>query len=321
VKISVAMCVYEGSRFLPDQLRSIAAQTRPPDECIFCDDHSLDESVQYLVKFAEGVPFSCTIERNSVNLGTTKNFEKAISLCSHEIVVLADQDDVWKPDKLRRIEEMFLASEETAAVFSDGDLIDFESRPLAGTLWRSFGLNRAQQRQFAAGGGMKVILKHPVVTGSTLAFRRKFCDLLLPIPSIQVHDYWISLLLAACADMRPMAQRLIQYRRHSGQQIGPGKLKLLEQFAVARATGPEFYRLEIERLRLVRERLAEQSRTFPVKDEILNLIDRKIAHRNLRANLPRTPGLRYPAIIREALRGNYRDYSEGWKSVAKDLAG
>src|SRR5262249_46844155 len=40
--ISVAMCTYNGARYLGEQLQSIAAQTRLPDELVVCDDHSED---------------------------------------------------------------------------------------------------------------------------------------------------------------------------------------------------------------------------------------------------------------------------------------
>ena len=39
-RISVAMCTYNGARFLPEQLESITMQTRLPDELVICDDQS-----------------------------------------------------------------------------------------------------------------------------------------------------------------------------------------------------------------------------------------------------------------------------------------
>ena len=38
--ISIAMCTYNGAQFVTEQLRSIALQTRLPDELIICDDGS-----------------------------------------------------------------------------------------------------------------------------------------------------------------------------------------------------------------------------------------------------------------------------------------
>ena len=52
VKISVAMCTYNGADFLSDQLESIIAQSRLPDEIVVCDDGSTDETQTLLKQFA-----------------------------------------------------------------------------------------------------------------------------------------------------------------------------------------------------------------------------------------------------------------------------
>ena len=42
MNISIAMCTYNGSRFLGEQLKSLAEQTMLPSELIICDDASTD---------------------------------------------------------------------------------------------------------------------------------------------------------------------------------------------------------------------------------------------------------------------------------------
>src|ERR1700728_346533 len=44
-RISVAMCTYNGERFLAAQLESIVQQTRLPDELVVCDDASTDQTL------------------------------------------------------------------------------------------------------------------------------------------------------------------------------------------------------------------------------------------------------------------------------------
>src|SRR5712691_7642505 len=53
--ISVAMCSYNGEKYLQEQLDSIANQSRPPDEVIVCDDKSTDQSVSILERFSNSV--------------------------------------------------------------------------------------------------------------------------------------------------------------------------------------------------------------------------------------------------------------------------
>ena len=46
--LSVAMCTYNGSRFIKDQLNSIIEQSRPVNEIIICDDCSTDNTIEII---------------------------------------------------------------------------------------------------------------------------------------------------------------------------------------------------------------------------------------------------------------------------------
>ena len=317
--LSVALCTFNGGRFLGAQLASIAAQDRPPDELVVCDDGSADGCVQIVGEFARRAPFPTRLVVNDKNLGSTKNFEKAISLCQGAIVALADQDDVWYRHKLGRIEEAFLRSNKIILAFSDADLIDDDARPLGMRLWSTFSFDRAEQIQFAKGHALNVLLKHPVVTGATMAFRRECFDLLAPIPAKQIHDRWISLLLAARGKFEVIPDPLMRYRQHQGQQVGPGPRTLRERTLRARHTTANFYLDEVERFREFQDRLEERSATFPSAGFALTEITRKISHLEHRAQLPRTRFARIPKVLRQTLNGDYWRYSTGWNSIAKDL--
>lgn len=319
MKVSVAMCTFNGRRFLAPQLESIAIQNRPPDELVVCDDGSSDGCVEIIREFSQRVAFPTRVVVNDKNLGSTKNFEKAISLCQGAIVVLADQDDVWYRHKLDRIEKAFRSSSAIVAAFSDADLIDDDSRPLEMRLWDSFSFDPAKQRRFVSGQALNVLMKHAVVTGATMAFRKESFDLLTPIPENQIHDWWISFLLATCGQFELISEPLMQYRLHKGQQIGPGCLTARERIARARSTGPDCYLEEIERFHEIYERLETCAPNFRDAGLAQKEIKRKISHREHRARLPRTSVARIPKILREVFNGGYWRYSEGWKSVAKDL--
>lgn len=321
LSISVAMCTFNGSRFLPEQLQSIALQERLPDELVICDDGSTDGSVGIIADFARKIPFPVRALRNDKNLGSTKNFELAISLCQGSVIALADQDDVWYQHKLKRIEEVFSGADAPVAVFSDADLVDNDSKPLGQNLWDSFLFGPREQRRFANGEALKILVKHPVVTGATMAFRKEFRDLLLPIPANHVHDSWIAFLLAASGMFAPISEPLMQYRRHASQQVGPGHPTLRARFQSARRTGPLFYQQETERFNQLDERLEQRRADFPYAERALREIKNKISHREHRAGLPRTSVARIPRVLREIVNGGYWRYSEGWQSIAKDVAG
>jgi glycosyltransferase involved in cell wall biosynthesis len=319
LSISVAMCTFNGERFLSAQLESIAAQVRPPEELVVCDDGSSDGCGEIVREFARSVSFPTRFVVNDKNLGSTRNFEKAISLCQGAIVALADQDDVWYRHKLERIEKAFLRSSALVAAFSDADLIDDYSRLRAGRLWDSFAFGLGEQGRFANGHALNILVRHPVVTGATMAFRREFFDLLAPFPAGDVHDRWISFLLAACGQFALISEPLMQYRQHQGQQRGLGPRTLPEQTARARSTGADFYLDEIRRFHLLYERLEKRGADFPNAACAQKEIEKKVSHLEHRSRLSRARVARIRKILREVFNGGYWRYSAGWKSVAKDL--
>src|SRR5208282_6234248 len=319
LSISVAMCTFNGERFLRDQLQSIASQDRLPDELVICDDGSSDGTAEIVRDFAQRSAFPTRFVVNDKNLGSTKNFEQAISLCQGAIVALADQDDVWYGYKLDRIEKAFLHSSATVAAFSDADLIDHDSRLLGVRLWSSFSFDPRNQRQFANGHAVNVLLRHPVVTGATLAFRRNLFDLLTPIPADDIHDRWISFLLAAHGQFDLIADPLMQYRRHQGQQEGLPPVIFRTRMAHARSRGEDSYFEEIQRVLKIQERLKRRRQDFQYAEYALEEIDGKISHLEHRVRLPRSKIARIPKILQEILILHYWRYSGGWISIGKDL--
>jgi glycosyltransferase involved in cell wall biosynthesis len=148
LSISVAMCTYNGSRFLPEQLASIARQTRQPDEMVVSDDGSTDATAEIVENFARSAPFPVRFIRNPRNLGSTKNFEQAIGLCSCDLIALSDQDDIWMPDKLARQAEMFELDPSLGGVFTDAELIDETGTLLCQRLWFSIYFSPSEQQKF-----------------------------------------------------------------------------------------------------------------------------------------------------------------------------
>src|SRR5271165_5482550 len=98
--ISVAMTTYNGERFLSEQLRSIAAQQRLPDELVVADDHSADRTWEIVTDFARTAPFPVRLHRNEPRLGWRGNFMSVLARCESDLIALCDQDDVWEPTKL-----------------------------------------------------------------------------------------------------------------------------------------------------------------------------------------------------------------------------
>jgi len=195
--ISIAMCTYNGEAYLSDQLVSIEKQTQQPDELVACDDGSTDNTLQVLDQFSKEAPFPVRVYRNRQRLGSTKNSEKALSLCSGDFIFLSDQDDVWMPEKVNKLQQALTNNPGAGYVFSDALIVDEVLRPMGYTMWQSIKFTPEQRRQFEQGKQPAVLLKGNVVTGATMAFRAGLKSIVLPIPDESIHDEWIALLASS----------------------------------------------------------------------------------------------------------------------------
>jgi glycosyltransferase involved in cell wall biosynthesis len=101
---SVALATYNGQRFLPLQLASLAAQTVLPTELVVCDDSSTDGTVRALEEFRADAPFPMKIHTNSEQLGFAETFFRCAARCSGDWIAFCDQDDLWLEQKLERCE-------------------------------------------------------------------------------------------------------------------------------------------------------------------------------------------------------------------------
>jgi glycosyltransferase involved in cell wall biosynthesis len=182
LSLSIALATYNGERYISEQLGSIACQTRLPDELVISDDASTDATQAIIKSFAQNAPFPVRIVENGERLGSTGNFERAIRLCSGDIIFLCDQDDVWYSNKIALIEERFIDNPDAGAVFTDADVVDENLRTFGRRLWRTFRFSPKEQAQVAASDALAVLLRHPVVTGANMAFRSTYRDLVLPLP-------------------------------------------------------------------------------------------------------------------------------------------
>ena len=220
MNISIAMCTYNGKQFLQHQLDSIATQQLQPFELVICDDGSTDTTAQIVDAFRKAVSFPVYFHRNAVNLGSTKNFEKAIQLCQGEVIALCDQDDFWAPEKLAIMSAVFESNPQIAGVFSNANLMDQDGNIVQGDLWTRGKFPPNDTRRFTKSAAPFRLMARDTVTGATLLFRACYLNQLLPISHEWVHDGWIAMILASIAELRPLPACPMSYRLHASQQVG-----------------------------------------------------------------------------------------------------
>lgn len=321
LRISVAMCTYNGSAFLPEQLASIAAQTRLPDELVICDDGSTDSTRKIVADFARSVSFPIRWIRNAENLGSTKNFEQAIGLCTGDLIALSDQDDIWMPEKLARQSAMFERDPALGGVFSDAELVDAQSRPLNTRLWAGFDFPPREQKRFQQGEEVAVLLRRNVVTGATFMFRADLRAIFSPIPACWQHDGWIAWMAVVYSKLDLIQEPLIRYRIHASQQVGveaiarPRGLTLRQRLAKGKRDEPAKHISAAREVKELAERLAAGNN--PKGRAILPAL-RKKSEFLLDRGHPDAKRLSHARTILSHA-GDYRRYESGMRPLLRDL--
>jgi glycosyltransferase involved in cell wall biosynthesis len=320
---SVAMCTYNGVEFLPEQLKSLAAQTRLPDELVIYDDCSQDDTIKIIQAFAATAPFSVQLVVNDANLGSTKNFEQAIQLCQGHLIALSDQDDIWLPQKLEKLETCFEQYPGCGYVFSDTLMINEIGQVVTQrSLWQAAKFQSEQFKQADAYQQVKMLLKHERVTGATMAFRASLKSLILPISPFWIHDGWITLLASAAGFYGvPISEPLIYYRLHTAQQTAIGRETMFERYHRSRTVKGEAYQKQAQRFFDVNSRLVSGKIIGIEKlDIVTDLIKKKARHLLARASIHSTNrAARLKIVMAELFAGHYHQFSDAGQCLIKDI--
>lgn len=200
MRVSVAMTTYNGEKNLEEQLRSILNQTKPPQELVVSDDSSSDRTLEILEEFKSNAPFEVKININSQNLGFNKNFEKALSLCTGDLIFISDHDDRWFDNKIETMTNFISSNQGAYMAMNDCEIADSE---LNGTGISK--LNQVISYQGTIDG---------FIPGCCSVIRSDYKSLLFPFSDLMSYDSWISF-IGINTDSRVILEEILQfYRRY-----------------------------------------------------------------------------------------------------------
>lgn len=234
MSISVALCTYNGEKFLTEQIESILNQTMAVNEVVVCDDGSQDQTHTILQSYQQHYPHLFRIYINEKNVGSSKNFEKALGLCTGDYIFFADQDDSWRKDKVALTVSLFNQNPNALGVFSDADLINEESQPIFEdiSLWSSVKffpeLLPKDKSLFHS-----LTLMGNFLTGATFCVKKEIKSLSIPFKTSDklrfIHDEWLAFLLVNKNQLVYTNEKLMSYRLHQNQQLGVGKIARIQK--------------------------------------------------------------------------------------------
>ena len=207
--ISVCIATYNGERFIREQIDSILRQLSSDDEIIVSDDGSTDDTISIINSIDDK---RIRVIEGPRKQSPTSNFECALKASKGDYIFMSDQDDVWKPNKVKICMEWLQRYD---CVVSDAEVTDSSLNPLYPSLYAIM-----QVRQ---GRIYNTIWKNGY-TGCCMAFRRNVLEASLPFPKdIPMHDIWIGNVAAYKYNVMFIPDTLIYFRRHEDTTSCNGK--------------------------------------------------------------------------------------------------
>lgn len=320
MRVSIALCTFNGERYLSPQLDSLLAQTRLPDQIVICDDLSTDRSWAMLEEFATrassrgiGVELVC----NRSNLGYIKNFESALGIADGEVIFLCDQDDIWAPGKIERIAAEFEARPSLRLVHTDAELVDDSGMAIGCGLFDALELTASEISAVHENRAFNVLVRRSIATGATMAIHRDLLKIALPIPNHWIHDEWLAIVASLNQGMDCLESRLISYRQHASNQIGVRRRGFIEKIRGGGVSKRGYMKQVALRLRCLAEYV--DAGRIPMADPDRIQLQQRIEHALVRANMPMRFSDRLVPVMAETRAGRYSRYSSGWRSAISDL--
>lgn len=218
--ISVIMATYNGEKYLLEQLNSIVKQTYKNTEIIISDDASTDSTVEIIKQFSK-VHNNVSFYINEKNIGVNKNFEHGFLKAKGDFIAIADQDDIWLPEKI----------ETQMALFTSPNILLTHSMSVRFSRNNLPTKKYQKSTQLFEGNDVRKLLLRNSVSGHNMIFRKKLLQQILPIPEKIYYDWWI-VQTAACNGTIAATNKVLAYHRAHESNVTVKKRTTINQSTI-----------------------------------------------------------------------------------------
>lgn len=180
MKISIAMAVYNGEKFISQQIESILCQLNADDELVISYDNSSDNTLN-IINSIKDCDQRVKVYVNK-NPGVFGNFDNAISKTTGDIIFISDQDDVWDRNKVETVLSHF--NDDVDIVIHNGVHIDENGCVISKNFFELYNIKKSIVKNFIK----------PRYSGCCMAFKNELKKKILPIPlDVGAYDHWIGM--------------------------------------------------------------------------------------------------------------------------------
>ncbi len=218
--VDILLAVYNGEKYLKEQIDSIISQTYKDWQIIISDDCSIDGTKSIIMEYKNKFPDKIKYYSNEKNSKSPMaNFSKLLELSESPYVMMCDHDDVWLENKIELTLSVMknLEGENSnlpILVHTDLKVVDCNLNVLSDSMMKSQKLNPKAR-------SLKEIIVQNNVTGCTLMANRKLVEMSQNIPKCAImHDWWMALVASAFGEIRFLDIPTILYRQHESNQVG-----------------------------------------------------------------------------------------------------
>ena len=219
-QVDIALACYNGMPYLKELISSLEQQTYKEWRVIARDDNSSDQTPSMLGKMSSENKNFCFIEGER-NIGVVKNFEYTLQGTSADYIMLADQDDYWRPEKIELSLTAIKKMEQNTSksmpclFFTDLAVANEKLEIVHSSFWKYAKMDVARTQE------LNKILVRNVVPGCSMIVNRALLTKALPFAdNVVMHDWWLLLVAISFGKVNYSATTTIKYRQHQSNIDG-----------------------------------------------------------------------------------------------------
>ena len=212
------LAVYNGEKFLKQQIDSLLEQTYKDIKIVVRDDGSTDNSCLIIDDYCKEYPDKICRIIGQPTGSAKQNFARLLEHCDSDYIMFCDQDDVWLPDKIEKTMLSMKAAEENGdipvLVHTDLKIANQQLDVISNSLFDF-------QKLIHDNITLPKLLVQNYVTGCTVMINRALKNVCGQLPdSCIMHDWWLALTAVLFGKLVFENSATILYRQHSENQVG-----------------------------------------------------------------------------------------------------